>query len=244
MIELRGAATGYGAVPVFENMNFAVGKGSAMAVAGPNGAGKTTLMLLMAGMLPLWRGAMYLAGNDVSALGAEERIRVGVALCPEGRRIFATLTVEENLRLGATTLRRSFDRSGVRRAINDGFEQVYSMFPILGERRQGPGGALSGGQQQMLAIGRALMSRPSVLLLDEPSLGLAPLIVDEVYEHLEKLKQSGLTIVVVEESASRVMSFADTALVLRNGRVILQGDAKEVSEHLDLAKAYVGDTAG
>ena len=172
-----------------------------MAVAGPNGAGKTTLMLLMAGMLPLWRGAMYLAGNDVSALGAEERIRVGVALCPEGRRIFATLTVEENLRLGATTLRRSFDRSGVRRAINDGFEQVYSMFPILGERRQGPGGALSGGQQQMLAIGRALMSRPSVLLLDEPSLGLAPLIVDEVYEHLEKLKQSGLTIVVVEESA-------------------------------------------
>ena len=244
MIELRGAATGYGAIPVFENMSFAVGKGSAMAIAGPNGAGKTTLLLLMAGMLPLWRGAMHVAGNDVSALGAEERIGVGVVLCPEGRRIFSTLTVEENLQLGATTIRRSRHRSGARRAVNDGLEQVYSMFPILRERRHGSGGALSGGQQQMLAIGRALMSRPAVLLLDEPSLGLAPLIVDEVYAHLEELKRSGLTIVVVEEAASRVMSFADTALVLRNGRVILQGDAKEVSEHLDLAKAYVGGGAG
>lgn len=243
MIELSGAATGYDRVPVFQDMAVSVAKGKALAIAGPNGAGKSTLMLLLAGRLPLWRGTMKLGKDDVSAFGAERRVRSGIALCPEGRRIFSTLTVEENLRLGATVVRRNNDRAGARHLVKEGLDQVYAMFPVLRERRNASGGALSGGQQQMLAIGRALMAQPSVLLLDEPSLGLAPLIVDEVYGHLDELRRSGMTIVVVEESVNQVARFADTAIVLRNGRTILSGPAKEVADHPDLARAYVGDAA-
>lgn len=243
MIELLGAATGYGGVPVFQDMTISVRKGQALAIAGPNGAGKSTLMLLLAGLLPLWRGTMKLGQDDVSSLSAERRIRSGIALCPEGRRIFSTLTVEENLRLGATALRRSNGRAAARRLVREGLDQAYAMFPILQERRYASGGTLSGGQQQMLAIARALMSRPSVLLLDEPSLGLAPLIVEEVYGHLDELRRGGMTIVVVEESANQVIRFADTAIVLRNGRTILSGPASEIANHPDLARAYVGDTA-
>ncbi len=221
-------------------MSLQVEAGACLAVAGPNGAGKSTLLKAIAGALPLWRGELMVDGVTVTELEAEDRIRGGVVLCPEGRRIFSTLSVEENLVLGATPLHTALARGPARRRIEEGLARAYEMFPVLGERRDGSGGALSGGQQQMLAIARALMSGPRVLLLDEPSLGLAPRITDELYEHLNALRTGGLTLIIVEESATRATSLADDALILRNGKVVISGPAHEVAADPRLKQAYLG----
>lgn len=239
MLRIEAASTGYGRARVLDSLSLDIAAGEVLAVIGPNGAGKSTLMRLICGAVTLWAGAVHFDGGDVSTRTVGERAEAGIMLCPEGRRIFSTLSVEENLMLGADPLRRRLGR-GFSVAAREGIERSYAMFPILKERRRGSGGALSGGQQQMLAIARALMSRPRLLLLDEPSLGLSPKMADEVYATLALLKQQGLTIVIVEEAAGRPLAVADRGIVMRGGRIVHAGKASALAASGDLAAAYMG----
>ena len=239
MLRVENAATGYGRIRVLDGLSLEIEAGAVLAVIGPNGGGKSTLMRAICGALPLWNGSVTFAGTDVTRFSAEQRAETGLILCPEGRRIFSSLSIEENLRLGATPLRGSLGRD-FGRAVDEGIARAYAMFPILKERRQNSGGALSGGQQQMLAIARALMARPKLLLLDEPSLGLSPRMADEVYATLQMLKGQGLTVVIVEEAAGRPLALADEAIVMRNGRIVRRETAAVLREAGDLAYAYLG----
>jgi branched-chain amino acid transport system ATP-binding protein len=241
VVELSGISARYGRIRALEDISLTVAPGEAVAVLGPNGAGKTTLMRVIAGALQPVHGRVLLDGADVTSLTADARARAGVALCPEGRGIFITLTVERNLLLGASPLRARLGVRAARAAAAEGLERAYELFPVLQERRHASGGALSGGQQQMLAIARALMSEPKLLLLDEPSLGLAPIVVDDLYRRLALLRDAGQTLVVVEESPERALRVASRAYVLRLGAVALEGPSGEVREHPALRAAYLGD---
>lgn len=242
MLSINAASTGYGRVQVLHRLSLSVKAGEVLAVIGPNGAGKSTLMRLMCGALPPWQGDVVFDGDSVASLSVEKRAEAGIILCPEGRRIFSTLSIEENLKIGAEPSRRRLGRS-FPTALHTSLEHIYSMFPILLNRRRNSGGELSGGQQQMLAIGRALMSGPRLLLLDEPSLGLSPILANEVYSTLTKLKKQGLTIVVVEEAAGRPLALADNAVVMRGGKIVRSGTAREIVEsESELASAYLGST--
>jgi branched-chain amino acid transport system ATP-binding protein len=240
LLRIEGIECGYGRIAVLRDFNLSLAPGETLAIFGPNGAGKSTLLKAIAGAIRLWRGTIALNGIDVTAMGAEDRAERGAVLCPEGRHIFSSLTVEENLRIGATVLRRSLGR-GYADAEREGIDRIYAMFRILRERRGNSGGALSGGQQQMLAIGRALMARPKLLLLDEPSLGLAPRLADEFYATLTELKKFGMTIIVVEESAGRPLRLADRGILLRRGRVVREGPAADLMSADDLGAAYLGE---
>lgn len=239
MIRVNDVRTGYGRAEVLHGVSLEVKPGRITAIIGPNGAGKTTLMSAIAGTRPVWAGNVQLDDEDVTKLSAPDRVQRGIVLCPEGRRIFSSLTVEENIRIGATTLHHKAvsGEASVKLALESAFE----MFPILGERRHKAGGTLSGGQQQMLALARALASRPKFLLLDEPSLGLAPAVIERVYEALGELRSQGLGMVLVEEGADRALEFADFALVLNGGRVVLEGTAAELQSRHDLATSYLGE---
>jgi branched-chain amino acid transport system ATP-binding protein len=238
MLHIEGASAGYGRVRIFDNLSLDLREGEVLAVIGPNGAGKSTLMKLICGAVPLWSGRIHFDGADISTQSVEQRSEMGLILCPEGRRIFSSLSVEENLVLGASPLRRKLGRA-FEPAVKDGLDRSYAMFPILKERRLNSGGALSGGQQQMLAIARALMAGPRLLLLDEPSLGLSPKIADEVYATLAGLKQQGLTTVIVEEAAGRPLTLAEQGIVMRGGKIVRQGPASSLAAG-DLASAYLG----
>jgi branched-chain amino acid transport system ATP-binding protein len=244
VLDVVDLVTGYGKVRAVDAVSISVERGSVFAVIGLNGAGKTTLMRAICGDLPTWSGDIKFEGESLSGVSSDGRAIRGITMCPEGRRIFASLSVEENLRIGATALTRRKGRSERKRVVLDGLERAYARFPILRERRSSAGGALSGGQQQMLAIARALMSIPSLLLLDEPSLGLAPLVIEEVYGFLEGLKTEGLTLVLVEESSTRALDFADRAVVMKNGRVLFGGSAADVQTDSRLAAAFLGEAAG
>jgi branched-chain amino acid transport system ATP-binding protein len=199
-------------------------------------------MQAIVGSLPTRAGTISLEGRSLARVSPDRRARLGMSLCPEGRGIFNTLSVERNLLLGGIVLRHRLG-AGARAEIAAGLDRAYKQFPILYERRNLPGGSLSGGQQQMLAIARALMSKPRLLMLDEPSLGLAPKIVSEVYALLRRLHAEGQTLLIVEESAERALSLVDRAYVLRMGRNHLEGEAKTVRDHPDLMAAYLGDQA-
>jgi branched-chain amino acid transport system ATP-binding protein len=240
LLQVESADCGYGRTPILRGFSLALREGETLSVFGPNGAGKSTLLKLVAGAIPAWRGALRLDGADITALGAEARAERGIVLCPEGRRIFNSLTVQENLEIGATVLR---SRSGIdhAKALRAGMERAWSLFPVLHERRRNSGGALSGGQQQMLAIARALMAEPKVLLLDEPSLGLAPRLADQLYETLGELKLLGMTIVVAEESAGRPLRIADRGMLLRHGRIARLENATDLlADSNNLSAAYLG----
>jgi branched-chain amino acid transport system ATP-binding protein len=224
---------------VLDRLTLELSSGEVLAVIGPNGAGKSTLMRLICGSLAPWSGAVHFDSDDVSQRSVEERAEMGIMLCPEGRRIFSSLSVEENLKLGAGPLQGKLGRNFAA-AQSQGLERSYAMFPILKTRRLASGGALSGGQQQMLAIARALMSSPRLLLLDEPSLGLSPIMADEVYATLARLKRQGLTIVIVEESAGRPLALADRGIVMRGGRIVREGPASTLAASGDLAATYLG----
>ncbi len=239
MIAATGVTTGYGRAEILHDVTVTVEPGQVLAVIGPNGAGKTTLLGAIAGIRPVWSGSVRIDDRDVTRAGATERVDAGIALCPEGRRVFSTLTVEENLRVGSTALARR-SGGGARAAYAAALERSFELFPILKERRDQKGGTLSGGQQQMLAIARALASEPEYLLLDEPSLGLAPAVIERVYETLGSLRESGLGIILVEEGADRALGFADRAVVLVGGRVVLEGSAADLAARGDLASAYLG----
>lgn len=231
MLNLENLQVSYGAVQAVRSLNLAVGEGELVALLGPNGAGKSSTIGAITGLVPA-RGRVELSGTDISMLSTEARIAKGIAISPEGRKVFANLTVGENLRMGAA-LRR--DRAGIRQDT----ECFLDLFPVLRERFAQPAGTLSGGEQQMLAIARALMSRPRLLLLDEPSLGLAPLIVARIFDFIGELKASGLTLLVVEQNASQAMRFADRVYILAAGEVRFAGTPADL-EGTDLMSVYIG----
>lgn len=234
MLTVDGLTTIYGAIEALHDVSFTVPDGSITAVLGANGAGKTTLLRSMTGLAHPNAGAVMYDGVDLTKLAVEDVVRHGVALVPEGRSVIQELTVDENLRLGALWRRNRVDR---RHALND----VYELFPPLSERRRRNAFTLSGGENQMLAIGRALMSRPRVLLLDEPSLGLAPLIVAQIMSLLQELSRAEqLTIVLVEQNARTALSIADQAVVLYLGQVVLSEDAQRMAADSNLRHHYLG----
>jgi len=233
MLAVEGLVVRYGRVAAVQGVSFSVDEGTAVAVVGPNGAGKTTVLSAMVGLVPAVAGSIRFEGEEITGAAPERLVRRGISLVPEGRHIFATLSVMDNLRLGATV--RS-DHREVQRQI----DELLERFPALGRLRKQSAGRLSGGEQQQLAIARALLARPRLLMLDEPSLGLAPLIIDQVFDLLENLRRDGVTILLVEQNAARAVLFADHSYVLRTGRVVLEGSTDELLGKRDFVSSYLG----
>lgn len=233
LLRLSGVNAGYGQARVLYDVSMTVGQGEVVAVLGSNGAGKTTLANVIAGALTPSAGTIEFGGEDVTSLSGDKLFRRGLAHCMEGRRIFPELTVEENLKIAL--------RGDARRDTSRRLEEVYSLFPVLAERRANAGTALSGGQLQMLAIGRALISKPRLVIFDEISLGLAPVVMDQLYAALAKLRDEGLTMLVIEQDVERALELADTAHVLKQGRVVLSGDATSLSRKASLRDIYLGE---
>jgi branched-chain amino acid transport system ATP-binding protein len=233
LLEVADVVTGYGQLRVVQGVSFDLAEQEIVAIVGANGVGKTTLLNALVGQLPIWSGTVRFAGRALQRSQAHEIVRGGMALVPEGRHVFASLSVEENLRVGAHTRR---DRRGVQADI----DHWYATFPPLRDLHARPAGALSGGEQQMLALARALMSRPKVLLLDEPSLGLAPLIIANVFEFVRRVREDGTAVVLVEQNARLALQTADRALVMQRGRVALEGPANELAEDPRVRDVYLG----
>ena len=234
MLEISGLIVRYGQINAVQRIDLSVAEGELVTLVGPNGAGKTSTLLAISGLQKSAGGTVEFEGNTITGMIPEDIVRRGIALVPEGRNIFTSLTVEENLILGATIRK---DRAAVRADI----ERELQRFPILGERLKQPAGYLSGGEQQQLAIARALVSRPRLLLLDEPSLGLAPQLVDLVFETIEDLRRAGITTLLVEQNATRAIALADRAYVMRTGRIVRSGTADELGGGADLAAEYLGE---
>ncbi len=237
MLELRDLTVRYGAVTALAEVSLRVAPGEMLAVLGANGAGKSTLLRTISGLLRPAAGTVLLDGDNIAGLAAEAILRRGVAHVPEGRRIFRDMTVRENLLIGAYARRERTARLAT-------YERVVAAFPVLGERASQQGATLSGGEQQMLAIGRALMSRPRLLLADEVSLGLAPVVMHRVFAELARLREAGITLVVVEQNAALALRHADHAVVLKHGRVVLAGPAAALAASGALADAYLGVQGG
>jgi branched-chain amino acid transport system ATP-binding protein len=233
MLMLENVHVRYGAIAALRGVSLRVNQGEMVGLIGVNGAGKTTTLMTIAGVLKPMQGTITFAGQPIVGQSPEEIVRQGIALVPEGRRIFPGLTVEENLRLGAAI--RS-DRAEIQQDI----DEMCTRFPILGERLKQPGGTLSGGEQQQLAIARGLMSRPSLLMLDEPSLGLAPMLVTETFELITQLRETGVTILLVEQNVERTLAIADRAYLLNTGQVEFEGPAEELRRRVDVVSAYLG----
>jgi branched-chain amino acid transport system ATP-binding protein len=241
LLDVSGLVVRYGAVTAVRGIDLAIGAGEIVSIVGPNGAGKTSLVSAVAGIVPVAAGSVVFAGKPLAGIALEDVVAQGIALVPEGRHIFASLTVTENLQLGATV---RGDSDGVRADLDRSFDT----FPILGARRRQPAGQLSGGEQQQLAIARALLSRPRLLMLDEPSLGLAPAVVDQVYVLLRTVRESGVTILLIEQNAERVFGLADRVHVMSGGEFGLSGTAAEIKADRRFDAAYFGvhmhETAG
>ena len=233
MLEVAGLRVDYGAIRAVHDVSLSVAEGELVALLGANGAGKSTTLMCIAGALRASGGSVRLEGRDVTAARPEAMVRRGVATVPETRDVFPDLTVAENLQLGAYV--RRADAAGVA----EDRARMQAMFPVLAERASQPAGTLSGGEQQMLVIARAMMSRPRILLLDEPSLGLAPTIVEQIFEMIAALKASGLTILLVEQNASKALAVADRAYVMRLGRIEVEGSAAELAAATDLKSLYL-----
>ena len=232
MLEVRGVTTFYGAIQALHGVDLDVARGEIVTLIGANGAGKSTLLMTICGSPRARSGSIRLDGQDISQLRTHEIVRRGVAQVPEGRRIFPRMSVFENLQMGATL--------GDPVHFQQDLERVFAMFPRLAERREQRGGTLSGGEQQMLAIGRALMSRPRLLLLDEPSLGLAPLIVRQIFDAIGRIaREEGVTIFLVEQNAYHALRLADRGYVLVNGRVRLSGSGRELLANAEVRSAYL-----
>ena len=233
MLKVENINVYYGAIHALKGISVEVKEGEIVTLIGANGAGKSTILRTISGLLRTKTGNVLFEGNSVAAMAPEEIVKKGISQVPEGRRIFANMSVEENLELGAYI--RS-DKPGIRKDI----DKVFERFPRLGERRKQIAGTLSGGEQQMLAIGRGLMSPPRLLLLDEPSMGLAPLLVKEIFSIIKEINASGTTILLVEQNANMALSIAHQAYVLETGRITLSGSAKELMESEEVRKAYLG----
>jgi branched-chain amino acid transport system ATP-binding protein len=225
---------GYGAIEVLKGISLEVNEGEIVTLIGANGAGKTSTLMTICGFVPARRGRIAFQGKDLRGLQAHQIVTLGLVQSPEGRKIFPRLTVLENLEMGAFTRR---DAAGVVADI----DRVFALFPILGQRRAQPGGTLSGGEQQMLAVGRAMMARPKLLLLDEPSLGLAPLIVMRIFEVIKELNAEGVTILLVEQNARMALKLAHRGYVMETGKIILQDQAPALLENPSIRAAYLGE---
>jgi len=233
MLELNDVHARYGAITALRGVSINVSQGELVALLGVNGAGKSTTLGCIAGVLRPWQGGIGFEGGSIVGKSPEQIARLGISLVPEGRDIFPSLTVEENLRLGAFT--RS-ERTEYRRNL----DEVYDLFPVLKERLQQPGATLSGGEQQQLAIARALMSSPRLLMLDEPSLGLAPTLVDQIFELIARLHQRGVTILLVEQNVDRTLEIVDRAYLMNTGLIESQGTAQQLRSRADIESIYMG----
>ncbi len=236
MLRVRNLKCFYGRIMAIKGISLSVREGELVTLIGANGAGKSTLMNAISGMLPGWTGEILFREKPLSGLEPPAIVRSGISLVPEGRHIFGPMSVLDNLKMGAYTVYRR--QRG--EAVSGDMEMVMELFPILRERSGQPAGTLSGGEQQMLAIGRALMSRPKLLLLDEPSMGLAPLLVEKILNTLTTLKNQGLTILLVEQNAQAALGIADRGYVLETGRMVLQGPAADLLEDEEVKRAYLG----
>lgn len=232
LLEVRDLESCYGRIQALKGISLDVFKGELVALVGANGAGKTTFLRTLSGIQPMSAGQIRFAGRDLSRVRADRRVQAGICHSPEGRQVFGPLSIEDNLRLGA------YLRPAGR--VDEDLERVYAMFPVLREKRRLPAGTLSGGQQQMLAISRALMGRPRLLLLDEPSMGLAPLLVEEVFNVIRALKAQGITILLVEQNAFAALGIADRAYVLETGNIVLSGTGQDMIRNEQVRAAYLG----
>ncbi len=233
LLVLDGVHTYYGHIHALQGLSIEVDRGEIVTLIGSNGAGKTTTLKTISGLLHPRVGSVTFEGRDISHIAAHRLVRSGIGHAPEGRRIFSRLTVLENLQMGAFTRKQS--------EIGDDIERVFSLFPRLRERTSQQGGTLSGGEQQMLAIGRALMSRPRVLLLDEPSLGLAPILVQQIFSIIKEINGQGTTVLLVEQNALQALNIANRGYVLQTGTVVLAGSAESLREDPTVRKAYLGE---
>ena len=233
MLKIDNIHVYYGAIHALKGVSLEVHKGEIVTLIGANGAGKSTTLRTVSGLLAPKSGSISFLGKNIAGMPAHEIVKHGISQVPEGRRIFAEMSVQENLEMGAFTRK---DKAGVEKD----FEIVYNRFPRLKERRKQQAGTLSGGEQQMLAMGRALMSRPKLLLLDEPSMGLAPLLIKEIFSIIEDINREGTTVLLVEQNANMALSIAHRAYVMETGRITLQGAAKELAASEDVRKAYLG----
>jgi branched-chain amino acid transport system ATP-binding protein len=231
LLRLSGIDTYYGQIHILSGLDMEVGEGELVCLLGGNASGKSTTLKTILGIVEPRNGAVEFAGENVTERNTSYRIRLGMAIVPENRRLFAPMTVRENLEMGAYLRGR---------AAKEDFDRVYTLFPLLHERRNQLAGTMSGGEQQMVAMGRALMSRPKLLLMDEPSMGLAPILVEKSFEIIKQVNDEGVAILVVEQNANVSLSIADRGYVLSTGRVVLEGAAADLIENDDLRKAYLG----
>lgn len=233
MLEVQDLNVHYGAINALKGIDFHLEKGEIVAMIGANGAGKSTTLNTISGILRPSSGRILFLDKDITTVPAQDIVRDGIIQVPEGRKIFATMTVEENLEMGAYIQKE-------RSLIDQDIASMYKRFPRLGERRKQLGGTLSGGEQQMLAIARGLMSRPSLLLLDEPSMGLAPILVEQIFDTIREINDMGTSILLVEQNAQMALSIADRAYVLETGTILLQGPANDLLENPQVIEAYLG----
>jgi branched-chain amino acid transport system ATP-binding protein len=233
MLEVQNVSAGYGVIQILWDVSFAIGEKEIVSIIGPNGAGKTTLVKTIVGLLHTKKGAIRFKGENIEKLPPYEIVKKGINLIPEGREIFPRMTVEENLRLGAYIMN---DKSKVK----DSKERVYQIFPVLKKKEKLLAQTLSGGEQQMLVIGRSLMSNPELLILDEPSLGLAPIIVEKVLDTLSKINEDGVTILLVEQNIRDSLTIANRGYVLEEGKIIIEGEARELLSNNHIKEVYLG----
>ncbi|MDR7254572.1 branched-chain amino acid transport system ATP-binding protein [Nocardioides sp. BE266] len=233
LLELNEAVLNYGKIQALHGISVQVNEGEVVSLIGANGAGKTSTMRALSGVRGLASGTVVFDGEDVTKLRADQRLRKGLVLCPEGRGIFPGMTVTENLNMGAYTRK---DKA----AIDEDYDRVFGLFPRLLERKKQVAGTMSGGEQQMLAIGRALMSRPKLLMLDEPSMGLAPMLIQQIFDIITEISQQGTTILVVEQNAKQALSRSDRAYVLETGKIVKTGTGTELLDDPSVREAYLG----
>ncbi len=234
ILEVKDLEVYYGVIQAIKGISFEVNQGEIIALIGANGAGKTTTLQTVTGLIPAKSGHIIYEGKDITRLPGHKLVSMGVAHVPEGRRVFAQLTVLQNLKLGAYT------RSD-KNEIEENLKMVYSRFPRLEERKNQLAGTLSGGEQQMLAMGRALMSQPKLIVLDEPSMGLSPIYVNEIFDIIQKINEDGVTVLLVEQNAKKALSIADRAYVLETGNIVLSGDADKLMNDDSVKKAYLSE---
>lgn len=233
MLEVKDLEVYYGVIQAIKGISFEVNEGEIVTLIGANGAGKTTTMQSIMGLIPVKGGSITYEGKSINKVPTHKIVQMGMTQVPEGRRIFQELSVYDNLVMGAFTNKDQ-------KKVKEDIEEIYARFPRLKERKNQIAGTLSGGEQQMLAMGRAMMSRPKLLMLDEPSMGLSPLLVDEVFALIEDFHKSGTTILLVEQNAGKSLAISDRAYVLENGKIVVSGTGKELMESEDIKKAYLG----
>lgn len=234
LLEANQLHVSYGRVKVLDGVSLGIAQGELVTLLGPNGAGKSTLVKTLSGLLRLQKGMIEFDGRRIDEMEADAITRLGLSHCPEGRSLFIDLTVADNLKLGAYIFKRDENK------VKSRLDRIYGLFPILRERAKQKAGTMSGGQQQMLAIGRALMAEPKLLILDEPSLGLAPLIIDKLFEIVKAIHEEGITVLLVEQNAFKSLGIADRGYVLESGKVVLSGSRSELYGHEDVRRAYLG----